>query len=134
MSAQQPSSLRSPIRRVIHLGSAKDGVHHWWSQRVSSVALVLLGLWFLIALIANANFSYEGITQWVASPVNSVLLILFLLTTIYHSKLGLQVVVEDYVSHPGAKIVTMLLINFAHAAAAALGVFAVLRIAFGGAA
>jgi succinate dehydrogenase / fumarate reductase membrane anchor subunit len=138
MSTQQPlrghveSSLRSPLRRVIYLGSAKNGVHHWWSQRVSSVALTLLGLWFLIALIVNADFSYEGITRWIGSPVNSVLLILFLLTTIYHSKLGLQVVVEDYVSHPGAKIVTMLLLNFAHAVGAALGVFAVLRIAFGG--
>lgn len=138
MSTQQPlrghveSTLRSPLRRVTHLGSAKEGVHHWWAQRVSSVALTLLGLWFLIALIVNADFSYDGITQWIASPVNSVLLILFILTTVYHSKLGVQVVVEDYVSKSGAKIVVMLLINFAHAIAAALGVFAVLRIAFGG--
>jgi succinate dehydrogenase / fumarate reductase membrane anchor subunit len=138
MSTQQPlrghveSSLRSPLRRVIHLGAAKDGVGHWWSQRVSSVALVFLGLWFLIALIANGDFSYAGIVQWIAEPVNTVLLILFVLTSIYHSNLGVQVVVEDYVSHPGAKIATMLLSNFIHALLAALGLFAVLRIAFGG--
>jgi succinate dehydrogenase / fumarate reductase membrane anchor subunit len=138
MSTQQPlrghveSNLRSPLRRVIHLGSAKDGVSHWWSQRVSAVALIFLALWFLWVLITTADFSYEGVTIWIAKPVNSVLLILFLLTAIYHSKLGVQVVVEDYVSHPGAKIVTMLLNNFAHAIAAALSVFAVLRIAFGG--
>ena len=135
MSTQPPhaeSSLRSPIRRVIHLGSAKEGVGHWWSQRVTSVALIFLGLWFLGALIVNADFSHEGITHWIAGPVNAVLLILFLLTSLYHSKLGAQVVVEDYVSHSGVKIVTMLLINFAHVLLAALGVFAVLRIAFGG--
>lgn len=126
--------LRSPIRRVTHLGSAKEGVGHWWSQRVTSVALIFLGLWFLGALIVNANFSYEGITQWIAKPVNAVLLILFVLTSIYHSKLGVQVVVEDYITHPGAKIVTMLLLNFAHVLLAALAVFAVLRIAFGAAA
>jgi succinate dehydrogenase / fumarate reductase, membrane anchor subunit len=140
MTTQQPvrghveSSLRSPIRRVIHLGSAKEGVGHWWSQRVSSVALIFLGLWFLGALIVNADFSHAGITQWIAKPVNAVLLVLFVLTSIYHSKLGVQVVIEDYVAHAGVKIVTMLLINFAHVLLAALGVFAVLRIAFGSAA
>ena len=126
-------TLRSPIRRVIHLGSAKEGVGHWWSQRVTSVALIFLGLWFLGALIALADFSYEGITQWVARPANAVLLILFVLTSLYHSKLGVQVVVEDYIAHSGTKIVTMLLINFAHVLLAALAVFAVLRIAFGAA-
>jgi succinate dehydrogenase / fumarate reductase, membrane anchor subunit len=140
MSQQQPlrgevhASLRSPIRRVIHLGSAKDGTGHWWAQRVTSVALLFLGLWFLGALIVNADFSYAAVTQWIGRPINAVLLSLFVITSVYHSKLGVQVVVEDYVSHPGYKMVTMLLLNFAHVVLAALGVFSVLRIAFGSAA
>jgi succinate dehydrogenase / fumarate reductase, membrane anchor subunit len=127
-------SLRSPIRSVMYLGSAKEGVGHWWTQRISSVALVFLGLWFLGSLIANGNFGYDSILHWMGRPVNAVLLTLFVLASVYHSKLGVQVIVEDYVSHGGYKIVTMLLINFLHTVLAALGVFAVLRVAFGAAA
>lgn len=128
------TSLRSPIGRVLGLGAAKEGVSHWWSQRVTAVALVILTLWFVTALIRLPDFSHAVVIAWVATPVNAVLLILLIGTLVHHSQLGVQVVVEDYVSHSGLKIVTMLLINFVHVALAALGIFAVLRIAFGGAA
>ena len=126
-------SLRSPIGRVLGLGAAKEGVSHWWSQRVTSVALLLLGLWFVSALLRMPTFSHELVTGWIAMPVNSVLLLLLIGTMIYHSQLGVQVVVEDYVHHHGLKIATMLLLTFAHVTLAALAIFAVLRIAFGGA-
>jgi succinate dehydrogenase membrane anchor subunit len=125
-------SLRSPISRVTGLGTAKEGVGHWWSQRVTSVALVFLGLWFVASLLRMPTFSHELVTTWIATPLNSVLLLLLIATLVYHSQLGVQVVVEDYVHHHGLKIATMLLLTFAHVVVAALAVFAVLRIAFGG--
>jgi succinate dehydrogenase / fumarate reductase membrane anchor subunit len=124
-------SLRSPVGRVLGLGPAGEGVGHWWAQRVTSVALVLLGLWFVFSLVRMPDVSYAIVTAWIASPVNAVLLALLIGTMVYHSMLGVQVVVEDYVSHHGAKIVTILLLNFLHYVLAALGIFAVLRIAFG---
>jgi succinate dehydrogenase / fumarate reductase, membrane anchor subunit len=126
-------SLRSPIGRVLGLGAAKEGVSHWWSQRVTSVALVLLGLWFVYALLRMPTFQYEIVVAWIAMPLNAVLLLLLIGTLVYHSQLGVQVVVEDYVHHHGLKIATMMLLTFAHVAVAALAIFAVLRIAFGGA-
>lgn len=125
-------SLRSPIGRVTGLGTAKEGLGHWWSQRVTSVALLLLGLWFVASLLRMPNFSHELVTTWIAMPLNTVLLLLLIGTLVYHSQLGVQVVVEDYVHHHGLKIVTMLLLTFAHVVVAALAIFAVLRIAFGG--
>jgi succinate dehydrogenase / fumarate reductase membrane anchor subunit len=126
-------SLRSPIGRVLGLGAAKEGVSHWWSQRVTSVALVPLGLWFVYALLGMPTFQYEFVVAWIAMPLNAVLLLLLVGTLVYHSQLGVQVVVEDYVHHHGLKIATMMLLTFAHVAVAALAIFAVLRIAFGGA-
>ncbi len=126
-------SLRSPIGRVLGLGAAKEGFSHWWLQRVTSVALVLLGLWFVFALLRMPTFQYEFVVAWIAMPLNAVLLLLLIGTLVYHSQLGVQVVVEDYVHHHGLKIATMMLLTFAHVAVAALAIFAVLRIAFGGA-
>ena len=126
-------SLRSPIGRVLGLGAAKEGLSHWWSQRVTSVALLLLGLWFVSALLRMPTFDYEFVVAWIAVPLNAVLLLLLAATLIYHSLLGVQVVVEDYVHHHGLKIATMMLLTFAHVAVAAFAIFAVLRIAFGGA-
>ncbi|MET0534286.1 MAG: succinate dehydrogenase, hydrophobic membrane anchor protein [Steroidobacter sp.] len=124
-------SLRSPVGKVLGLGSAGEGVGHWWTQRISSVALVLLGLWFVFALLRLPDFGYATVTGWIASPYNAVLLSLLIGTMVYHSLLGVQVVVEDYVGHHGWKIVTMIGLSFLHYVLAALGIFAVLRIAFG---
>lgn len=124
-------SLRSPISRVTGLGTAKEGASHWWSQRVTSVALLLLGLWFVATLVRMPTFSYQFVVTWIGMPLNAVLLLLLIGTLVYHSLLGVQVVVEDYVHHHALKIATMLLLTFAHVAVAALAIFAVLRITFG---
>jgi succinate dehydrogenase / fumarate reductase, membrane anchor subunit len=125
-------SLRSPIGRVLGLGAAKEGVSHWWAQRVTAVALVLLTLWFVAALVSTHDFSHAAVVAWIARPLNAVLLLLLTGTMVYHSQLGVQVVVEDYVTSHGLKVATMLAVTFAHVAVAALGIFAILRIAFGG--
>jgi succinate dehydrogenase / fumarate reductase membrane anchor subunit len=124
-------SLRSPIGRVLGLGTAKEGAGHWWSQRVTAMALLVLTLWFVASLLRFPDFSHELVTAWIGKPLNAVLLSLLVGTTAYHSQLGVQVVVEDYVPGKPLKITLLLLLNFLHAALAALGIFAVLRIAFG---
>ena len=124
-------SLRSPLGKVLGLGTAKEGASHWWSQRVTAVALLVLTLWFVSALLRLQDFSYPVVAAWIGKPLNAVLLSLLVGTMAWHSQLGVQVVVEDYVTGKALKIVTMLLLNFIHIALAVAGVFAVLRIAFG---
>lgn len=124
-------SLRSPMSRVLGLGSAKEGVGHWWSQRVSAVALVVLGLWFASSVLRLGDFGHATVLAWIALPLNAVLLSLLIGAAAYHSKLGVQVVVEDYVTNHGFKVVMLLLLTFVHIVLAALGIFSVLRIAFG---
>jgi succinate dehydrogenase / fumarate reductase membrane anchor subunit len=124
-------SLRSPVGSALGLGAAKDGVGHWWSQRISSVALVALTLWFVVALLRLGTFEYTALIAWVAEPVTAVLLLLLIGTLIYHSLLGVQVVIEDYVGG-AAKVATLLANKFVHVVLGALAIFAVLRIAFAG--
>lgn len=123
-------SLKSPLGRVLGLGSAKDGTEHWWMQRVTAVALVPLSLWFVFSMLFAADFSYETQSTWLARPLNAVLMILLATTLLYHSRLGVQVVVEDYV-HGATKIVTLMISQFAHIALGVAAVFAVLKISLG---
>jgi succinate dehydrogenase / fumarate reductase membrane anchor subunit len=125
-------SLRSPLGRVIGLGSAKEGVHHWWVQRLTSVALVPLAVWFTVSLLSLPSLDHTTVIAWMAQSWTSLLLILFVLIATWHSQLGLRVVVEDYV-HGGAKTVVLVIVTFAHALIAVAGVFAILKVAFGGA-
>jgi len=118
---------------VLGLGAAKQGAGHWWSQRLTSVALVALGIWLLASLWALHGFDYDTVIRWIRHPIDATLLTLFVIVSAYHSQLGMQVVIEDYVQ--GAfKTISIVLSNFLHVAIGALGVIAVLRIAFGGAA
>src|SRR5438270_6324665 len=91
--------MRSPLGRAIGLGSAKEGVEHWWALRLTSIALVPLVLWFVIAVIALAGADRALLVDWIRHPVPAVLLVLLLATTFHHSALGLQVVIEDYVGN-----------------------------------
>ena len=123
-------SLGSPLGKVLGLGSAKSGTHHWWSQRVTAVALALLGVWFIASLACLGSFEYGAVLAWIGNPFNATLLSLFIASLAYHSQLGVQVVIEDYV-HGATKTVSIVLSNFIHVVVGALGVIAVLRIAFG---
>jgi succinate dehydrogenase / fumarate reductase, membrane anchor subunit len=123
-------SVRSSLGRALGLGSAKGASAHWVAQRVLGVALVLLGSWFVLALACLGGASFEQASAWLHSPVSSALMVLLVVVAAWHAALGLQVVVEDYVSSRRARI-AVLVIKFALAAAAVLGVLAVLRIAFG---
>src|SRR5204862_6962619 len=109
----------------------KEGVQHFWVQRVSAVALAPLSLWFVFSAAQLPLLNYNAIRHWVAAPSVAVALSLFIATLFYHSMLGIQVVVEDYVAGEGRKLVTLLVLKFAHALAAAAGIFAVLKIALG---
>lgn len=132
MASDKSRSLRSPLGRARGSGSAKEGVQHFWVQRVTAVALVPLSLWFVFSVAQLPVESFGSVRHWVAAPSVAVMLVLFIPTLLYHSMLGLQVVVEDYIAGEGAKLVTLLLLKFAHALVAAAGIFAVLKIAFGG--
>ena len=129
--ASEKSSLRSPLGRARGLGSAKEGVQHFWVQRVSAVALVPLSLWFVFSVAQLPGASYDAVHYWVHAPSVAVTLVLFIATLFYHSMLGLQVVVEDYIAGEGTKLLTLLVLKFAHAIGAAAGIFAVLKIALG---
>ena len=121
-------SLRTPIGQVLGLGTAKDGTSHWWGQRVSAVALLLLGLWFAWWLAVAPDFGHAAVVAEIGRPINSILLLLLAVTLAYHSYLGIQVVIEDYVHAPGLKVATLLFSRFAHILLVAAAVFAILKI------
>ena len=124
-------SLRAPLGRVLGLGTAKDGTDHWWGQRVSGVALVLLGLWFVTSLVMQPSLGYTAVVDFIGRPINTVLLALLCLTVAYHSFLGVQVVIEDYVHGHGVKIVSLVLSRFVHIFVAVISIYAILRIGLG---
>jgi succinate dehydrogenase / fumarate reductase membrane anchor subunit len=122
-------SLRTPLGKVLGRGAAGEGVSHWWSQRVSAVALIPLTLWFAVALLGQPLQSFESVRGWLGQPSVAVPTSLLVLTLAWHSRLGIQVVIEDYVHARGLKTALLLLSLFAHAAAAVAATFAVLVLA-----
>jgi len=124
-------SLRTPLGRVLGLGSAKDGTHHFMSQRISAVGLALLGLWFAWQMFSIESLAYLEFVRFVAEPMNTVLLSLLGLTLAYHSFLGVQVVIEDYVHGHGLKLASLIASRFAHILVGVVILYAVLRIGLG---
>ena len=124
-------SLRSPLGQVLGLGTAKDGTTHWWGQRVSGAALAILGLWFAISLATLPGLHYGEAVAFIGKPVNAVLLLLLTATMAYHSYLGVQVVIEDYVHAHGLKVFSLILSRFAHVFLAVAAVFAILKLGIG---
>jgi succinate dehydrogenase / fumarate reductase membrane anchor subunit len=123
------NGLRSPLARVRGHGSAKEGVGHWWAQRLTSVALVPLGCWFLISLLALPSLDHATVVNWMSGTATAFAMVLFVLVAVWHSQLGIRVVIEDYVHDEGMKTVALALATFVHFALAAAGILAILRIA-----
>ncbi len=123
-------SLQSPLGRVIGRGSAKQGVSHFWVQRVTAVALVPLTLWFALRVTGLPDYEQETVRAWIATGWHPVWLILLIGTLAWHSALGVQVVLEDYVHEKGIKLAALVTSNFLHVLAVGAGAYAVLRVAF----
>lgn len=127
-------SLRSPLRAVLGAGSAREGVEHWWLQRLTSVALVPLSVWFVVSLLALPSLDHPTVVAWMRHSSTALLLVLLVLAATWHSQLGVRVIVEDYVHGAGTRTLTLVLITFAHVLIGAAAVLAVLKVALGGAA
>ena len=132
MAGKTMRSMRTPMARVRGLGAAKDGVHHWWMQRLTAIALVPLTLWFVVSVAGLAGMDHAAAAAWIGSPPVAVLLLLLIAATFWHAQLGVQVVVEDYVHNEAVKLTALIAIKFAAVVLAVASIFAVLRLAFGG--
>nr|WP_321395255.1 succinate dehydrogenase, hydrophobic membrane anchor protein [Emcibacter sp.] len=122
-------SLRTPLGKVRGLGSAKNGTHHWWMQKVTAVALIPLTVWFMASMVQMTQAGFEVAVTWLSSPIPAILMILFVTTGLYHLKLGLQVIVEDYVHGEGLKTIIQMLITFGCILLAVAAVFSILKVA-----
>ena len=126
-------TLRSPLGRVLGYGPAKEGaVSHWWVQRLTSIALIPLTLWFVCSLLFLPSLDYATVAAWLSGNGTALLMILLILTATRHSQLGIQVVIEDYVHAHGVKTLSLVIVTFTHVLVAAAATFAVLKVAFGG--
>jgi len=123
--------LRNPLQRARGLGSAKEGVGHWWNQRLTAIALVFLVLWFVVLVLGLLGHDYQAVRASIARPWNAVLMVAFIVAAFWHAVLGLQVVIEDYVHTRWVEVTSMVVIKLLAVAGVISGVFAVLRIALG---
>ena len=121
------------LGRVRGLGSAKKGVHHWWMQRLTAAGNLLLVSWFVFSLLRLPNLSYAVVTEWLAKPLVAIAMILLAGNLFWHLRLGLQVVIEDYVSNEASKLGLIVLLNFFAIGAGAIAIFSIAKVAFGGA-
>ena len=117
------------IGRVRGLGSAKEGAHHWWQQRLSAGANLILMLWLIVSIALLPVHDYATLTSWLTQPLVAVPMILLVVSTFHHFRLGLQVVIEDYM-HDVSGIVFRVLLDFFTLSAGTLAVFSILKIAF----
>jgi len=122
-------SIRTPLGAVRGLGSAKAGAHHFITQRVSAIALLFLVPWFLISLIGAVRGGYDGAIAWIGQPLNAILLVVTVGAALYHMRIGMQVVIEDYIGRTSTKAVLLILNTFVSVLLFAAAAFAVLKIA-----
>jgi succinate dehydrogenase / fumarate reductase membrane anchor subunit len=126
------SRMRSPLGRAIGYGSAKEGVQHWWGQRISAIALIPLCLWFVSAIIGLVGSDLDAVQNWVGRPLPAILLLLVVIAVFYHAALGLHVVIEDYVHAELAKLGLVIVVRLLCFGFAVAGIFAVLSLALAG--
>lgn len=123
------TDMRDPLATARGLGSAKDGVNHWWMQRVTAIALLLLSPWFIYFAVSLVGADQFSVRAAIAQPLNATLLVSFMIAMLWHARLGLQVVVEDYI-HGWQEITLQLIIKFVYAIAAIAAIIAIGRIVF----
>jgi succinate dehydrogenase / fumarate reductase membrane anchor subunit len=124
-------SLRTPLGTVLGSGSAKDGTGHFWGQRLSGMGLVILGLWFVYSVLTIPGFTHTDSLAFIGASMNGVMLLLLVLVTAYHSYLGVQVVIEDYVHGHGLKLASLIISRFAHSFLAVAAIYAIIKIGLG---
>lgn len=125
-------SFRTPLGRVRGLGSAREGTHHWWAQRVTAIALVPLTVWLVVSILMLAGAERGAIVDWLGSPITAGLLVMTLVAAFHHGQLGLQVVIEDYVHNEAWKIGLILFVKLTALLFGGIAVISVLKLAFGG--
>ncbi|MDE2149213.1 MAG: succinate dehydrogenase, hydrophobic membrane anchor protein [Gammaproteobacteria bacterium] len=127
-------SFRSPLGRARGLGAAREGVvSHWWLQRLTAVALIPLALWFVYGMARYHVADYQTVVAWMHNPYAAIAMILWLVMLFYHSALGLEIVMGDYIGIESIKVTLVILQKFVHVVLAVACVFAVLKLAFGAA-
>jgi succinate dehydrogenase / fumarate reductase membrane anchor subunit len=131
MSVSSKKTFRSPLKASRGLGAAKDGTHHWVVQRLSAIALIPLSIWFVYALLTAIMADVSAAKQFVAQPINAILLFLLVEAMLYHGALGVQVVVEDYIHKPCCKITTLVVVKLGTVVLMAAAALAIGKIALG---
>ena len=123
--------MKTALGKVRGSGAAKNGTHHWWMQRVTAIGLLPLVVWLIVSLVGLINADHAQVVEWVSNPFTTLLLTLFVFSGFYHAKLGLQVVIEDYVHSEGTKVLSLLFVNFATISCGLLAIIAIFKISFG---
>ena len=124
----------TPIKRVRGLGSAHHGAHHWLVQRFTAVGNLVLSIWLIASIIGLPDLSYATVSKWLAQPVSATAMILLVISTFWHARLGLQVLIEDYLHNSGTKFAALAALNLVVIGGGAFAIFSVASLAFGGAA
>ena len=124
------SQFRHPLAVARGLGTAKSGAGHWWWQRLTALLLIPLSLWFVASLVAMTDMSRDSFVLWLQSPVTSTILVLMLVFTYWHSGLGMQVVIEDYISSKWQRVACLIMMKFLLLVTGMSAVLAVLRLCF----
>jgi succinate dehydrogenase / fumarate reductase membrane anchor subunit len=122
-------AFRTELGRVRGLGSAKEGAHHWWQQRLTAAANLFLMLWFFIAILRLPAYDYDTVHTWLSSSWAAIPMALLIASVFYHFRLGLQVVIEDY-QHEESRVIAMVALNFFTVVTASIAIFAILKVAF----
>jgi len=121
--------MKSALARAKGLGSARDGVDHWFKQRITAIANIPLVIWLVCSVVDLRTATHAEFTNWLAQPLNAILMILFIISVLYHAKLGAQVVTEDYIHNEGLKVVKLIAQKLFFFALGVACIFAVLKIA-----
>lgn len=124
----------TPIKRVRGLGSAHHGAHHWLVQRFTAIGNVVLSIWLIASIIGLPDMTYGTVSGWLSQPLPATAMILLVISTFWHARLGLQVLIEDYIDNSGTKFGALAALNLAVIGGGAFAIFSIASLAFGGAA